>query len=367
MPLSAGIIGLPYVGKTTLFNALTNLQISTTNYPSSSSNANTGIAPVYDERVVTISRLFKSAKTVFATFEFRDVAGLVKGSSKGEGLGNKFLSIVREVDALCHVVRCFEDDNLLHVEGSIDPARDVETINLELILADLESVEKRLAKVEKKATVAKEAEAIMEYQVLLPIVKALNEGKPARSVPLSKEQALYAKGFHLLTMKPVIYVANVAESDIQQPMANPYVQQLQAYVAQEDAPVVAICAKVEAEIAALSGEEKELFLAEYQIQEPGLNKITQTTYSLLGLATFLTGGPEEARAWTFKVGFKAPQCAGVIHSDFEKGFIKAAVYRYEDLLTYGSEQAVKEAGKIRLEGKEYIMKDGDVVHFRFNI
>ena len=367
MPLSAGIIGLPYVGKTTLFNALTNLAISTANYPSSSLSANSGIAQVYDERVVMLSKLFKSAKTVFATFEFRDVAGLVRGSSKGEGLGNTFLSIIREVDALCHVVRCFEDDNILHVEGSVDPLRDVETINLELIFADLETVEKRLSKVEKKALVNKDAESLMEYHILSPIAKALNEGKPARLVELSKEQLAYAKGFNLLTMKPVIYVANVGEEDIAHPENNPHYQALMGHCSSENAPLVAICARVEAEIAGLGKEEKQMFLEEYQIQQSGLDKITKTTFSMLGLATFLTGGPEESRAWTFKVGYKAPQCAGVIHSDFEKGFIKAAIYTYEELLRYGSEAAVKEAGKIRLEGKEYIMKDGDIVHFRFNI
>lgn len=367
MALTAGIIGLPYIGKTTLFNALTNLQVTTANYPSASLTTNTGVAQVYDERVVTLSKIFKSTKSVFATFEFRDIAGLVKGASKGEGLGNKFLSIIREVDALCHVVRCFEDENILHVEGDIDPARDIETIQLELIFADLETVEKRLQKVEKKALVAKEADAIQEYQVLAPIAQVLNQGKPARSVELSKEQLAYARGFNLLTMKPVIYVANVGEEDLQDPTINPHYQALCAYVKEEAAPVVAICAKVEAEIATLGAEDKALFLAEYQIKETGLNLITSTTFKMLGLATFLTGGPEESRAWTFKVGYKAPQCAGVIHSDFERGFIKAAIYRYEDLIEYGSEQAVKEAGKIRLEGKEYIMKDGDVVHFRFNI
>ncbi len=367
MPLTAGILGLPYVGKTTLFNALTNSQVKIENYPFSTLTSNTGVAAVYDERVEKLTQIFKSAKTVFATFEFRDIAGLVRGSSKGEGLGNKFLSIIREVDALCHVVRCFEDDNIIHVEGNVDPIRDVETINLELIFADLETIDKRLQKVEKKATVAKDPEAILEYNVLLPISKALNDGKPARNVVLSKEQMSYARGFNLLTMKPVIYVANVSDADISDPKQNPHYVALEQYAKNEGAPIIAICAKVEAEIATLGSEDKKMFLQEFGIQESGLDKITKTTFKMLGLATFLTGGPDESRAWTYKVGYKAPQCAGVIHSDFEKGFIKAAIYSYEDLLAYGSEEAVKTAGKIRLEGKEYVMQDGDIVHFRFNI
>ena len=291
---------------------------------------------------------------------------LLKGASKGEGLGNKFLSHIREVDAICQVVRCFEDENITHVSGKVNPIDDIETINLELILADLESVEKRIGRVEKLAK-QKDKDAVIEFEALQKLKDAFETDKPARTVEFSEEEQKFVKALHLLTIKPVLYVANVGEDDITDPTGNQYVEIVKEYAAKEQAEVIVICAKIEEEIAELEGEEKEMFLSELGIEESGLDQLIRAAYSLLGLATYFTAGVQEVRAWTFRTGMKAPQCAGVIHSDFEKGFIRAETVSYEDLLAAGNMVAAKEAGKVRLEGKEYIVKDGDVMHFRFNV
>ncbi|MDY4788052.1 MAG: redox-regulated ATPase YchF [Bacilli bacterium] len=364
MPLTAGIVGLPNVGKSTLFNAITNSQVEAANYPFATINPNTGTVKVNDKRVDELTKMFNSLKTIYATFEFTDIAGLVKGASKGEGLGNKFLANIREVDAICHVVRCFDDPEILHVEGSVDPVRDVETVNIELIFADLETVNKRIEKVEKKAIVTKDKEAVKEYNVLKPIKEALEKGLPARSVELSKEEALIVKGFNLLTMKPTIYIANVSLEDLSNENINDYYQALKDLAIKEGAKIVPICAKIEAELSSLDKEEKDAFLEEIGAKESGLDRIIFEAYSLLGLKTFFTTGSDETRAWTFKDGMSAPECAGIIHTDFYNKFIKAEVYTYDDLIKYGSEQALKEKGLIRIEGKDYLMKDGDIVFIR---
>lgn len=367
MALVAGIIGLPLVGKTTLFNALTSLGVSTDTYSKRSGNINTGIVQLIDERVITLAKIFNSKKTIFTTFEFRDVSGIEKGSTKGDDFTNTMLNGIREVDALTHVIRCFEDENVFHVEETIDPIRDLETINLELILSDLDLIERRLIRIEKRAATLKEKSIVLEQETLKIILKALSEEKPARSVPLTKEQQAIARGFNLLTMKPVIYVANMGAEDIGDYENNKHYLALKEYLKNENSPFIALCAKLEAEISSFDEEDKAIFMEEYKIKQTGLDQMKNETYKALGLATYLTVGVQEARAWTFKVGMKAPECAGIIHSDFERGFIRAAIYHFEDLVKYGSEQLVKEAGKIRLEGKEYIMQDGDIVHFRFNI
>jgi len=366
MALTAGIVGLPNVGKSTLFNAITQAGAESANYPFCTIDPNVGIVEVPDERLQKLTELVKPKKTIPTAFEFTDIAGIVKGASKGEGLGNKFLSHIRQVDAICHVVRCFADDNITHVSGKVDPISDIETINLELILADLETVDKRIDRVAKLAK-QKEKTAVFEHEVLVKLKEAFESEKPARAVEFNEEQLKYVKQLHLLTIKPILYVANVSEDEVADPSNNPYVKQVREFAAAENAEVIVVCAKIESEIAELEGEEKEMFLEELGIEESGLDQLIKASYQLLGLATYFTAGEQEVRAWTFKKGMKAPQCAGIIHTDFERGFIRAETVSYEDLLAAKTMGAAREAGKVRLEGKEYIVQDGDVIHFRFNV
>ncbi|MEK4487869.1 redox-regulated ATPase YchF [Psychrobacillus sp. FSL H8-0484] len=366
MALTAGIVGLPNVGKSTLFNAITKAGALAANYPFATIDPNVGIVEVPDARLDKLTELVVPKKTVPTAFEFTDIAGIVEGASKGEGLGNKFLAHIREVDAICQVVRCFNDENITHVSGKVDPISDIEVINLELILADLESVDKRLARVVKMAK-QKDKDAMVEEPILTRLKEAFEEGKSGRSVDFTEEELRVVKGLHLLTVKPMLYVANVSEDDIMASEENEYVQKVRAFATEEGAQVIVVCAKIEEEMAALEDEEKQMFLEELGIEESGLDQLIKASYSLLGLATYFTAGVQEVRAWTFRKGMKAPQCAGVIHSDFEKGFIRAETVAYDDLVATGSMTAAKEAGKVRLEGKEYIVQDGDVMLFRFNV
>ncbi|MGN1401155.1 MAG: redox-regulated ATPase YchF [Bacillus sp. (in: firmicutes)] len=366
MALTAGIVGLPNVGKSTLFNAITQAGAESANYPFCTIDPNVGIVEVPDHRLQKLTELVQPKKTVPTTFEFTDIAGIVKGASKGEGLGNKFLSHIRQVDAICQVVRCFEDENITHVAGKVDPIEDIEVINLELILADLESVDKRIARVAKMAK-QKDKEAMFEHDILVRLKEAFENEQPARTVEFTEEEMKVVKMMHLLTIKPVLYVANVSEDDVADPSENPHVQKVREFAEKDNAEVIVVCAKIESEIAELEGEEKEMFLSELGIPESGLDQLIRAAYHLLGLATYFTAGVQEVRAWTFIKGMKAPQCAGIIHSDFERGFIRAETVSYDDLLVAGNMTAAREAGKVRLEGKEYIVKDGDVIHFRFNV
>ena len=366
MALTAGIVGLPNVGKSTLFNAITNSQVLAENYPFATIAPNVGVVEVPDERMDNIVELFHPKRTIYTTFEFTDIAGLVKGASRGEGLGNQFLSHIRQTDAICHVVRCFEDDDIMHVEGSVDPIRDIEEINLELCIADLDTVENRISKVRRKAQ-TKEKDAVQEYATLVKLKDALVAGTPVRLLELNDTDREYLKNYGLLTGKPVIYVANMSDVEINEPESNEYYEAVKKFADSEGSECIAICAKMEEELAGLSKEEKREFLDELGIERSGLDQIITAAYHLLGLRTFFTVGEPECRAWTFREGMLAPQCAGIIHTDFEKGFIRAEIYSYDDLMEYKTEASLKEHGKIRLEGKEYPMKDGDVVFFRFNV
>lgn len=367
MSLTAGIVGMPNVGKSTLFNAITKSQVEAANYPFATIQPNVGVVEVSDPRIDRLCELFHPKKTIYTTFEFTDIAGLVKGASKGEGLGNQFLSNIRLTDCICHVVRCFEDADITHVEGSVDPLRDIEIINLELMMADLASVENRIAKIERKAKTNKDKDALAELALMERIHAALEEGKAARSVEMNEDERAMIKAFSLLTMKPMIYIANMSEEDIISPQDNAHYQAVKNHAQTEGSPVIAICAKIEEELSELDKEEKNAFLQELGIEESGLDQVVKAAYQILDLCTFLTAGADECRAWTFRKGMKAPQCAGIIHTDFEKGFIRAECYSFADIDALESEQAIKEAGKLRLEGKDYVVQDGDVLHFRFNV
>ncbi len=366
MALTAGIVGLPNVGKSTLFNAITNSQVLAENYPFATIAPNVGVVEVPDHRMDDFVKMFNPKKTIYTTFEFTDIAGLVKGASKGEGLGNQFLANIRQTDAIVHVVRCFDDANIEHVEGSVDPIRDIDEINMELCLADMDTVNNRIGKVAKKAQ-TKDKDAVREMASLEKFRTALEAGTPVRLLELTEDDDANLKNYGLLTSKPVIYVANMSDEEIADPESNHYYNAVKEFAAKENSECIAVCAKIEQELSGLDKEEKKAFLEDLGIEQSGLDKIIQAAYHLLGLRTFFTVGEPECRAWTFREGMKAPQCAGVIHSDFERGFIRAEVYSYEDLMEYGTEQALKEHGKLRVEGKEYIMQDGDVVFFRFNV
>ena len=366
--MKLGIVGLPNVGKSTLFNAITKAGAEAANYPFCTIEPNVGIVTVPDERITKLHEIYNSKKTIYATIEFSDIAGLVKGASQGEGLGNKFLGHIREVEAIVHVVRCFENDNIVHVNGHIDPAGDIDTINTELLLSDLEIMERRVQKAEKNAKFDKSARE--ELDLLKRVYEHLSEGKNARSMELDEEEAEYVKTIGLLSYKPIIYVANVSDDEVADAEAgkNPQVEVVRKIAADEGAEVVVICAEIEAEMAELDDEERSMFLAEMGIEESGLDKLVKASYALLNLISFLTAGEDESRAWTIKRGTKAPQAAGKIHTDFERGFIRAETIAYDKFIEVGgSMAAAKEKGFLRSEGKEYVMKDGDIVNFLFNV
>lgn len=368
MSLTAGIVGLPNVGKSTLFNAITKAGAEMANYPFATIDPNVGMVEVPDARLARIQEIIPAKKIVPTTFEFTDIAGIVKGASKGEGLGNKFLENIRQVDAIVHVVRAFDDDNITTVSGKVDPIEDIQTINLELSIADLDAVNKRLGKVQRAAK-SRDKDALAELAVLEKIKPVLESGKAVRSIDFDEDEMKIVRGFFLLTSKPVLYVANIAEDDMADPENSKYYKTIKDYVAKDDpeAEVLGISAETEEEIAELDDDDKKDFLEAERIEEPGLNRLIRSSYKLLGLETFFTAGGPETRAWTFKRGMKAPQCAGIIHSDFERGFIRAETVSYADLDKDGSMQAVREAGKLRLEGKDYVVQDGDIIEFRFNV
>lgn len=367
MSLQCGIVGLPNVGKSTLFNCLSNAKAQAANFPFCTIEPNVGVITVPDERLNKLAELVHPQKIVPTTVEIVDIAGLVKGASKGEGLGNKFLANIRETDAVLHVLRCFDDENVTHVDGKVDPVRDKEIIDAELQLKDLETIEARINKVEKQAKTGGDKDAKLAFEVYVKIREALLRGESARTVNFdTKDEKKTAQGLFLLTAKPVMYVCNVDEASAVN--GNAYVEAVREAVKNEDAQILVVAAKIESEIAEFETyEERQMFLQEIGLEESGVNRLIKSAYQLLNLQTFLTAGPQEVRAWTFEKGWKAPQCAGVIHTDFEKGFIRAEVIKYADYIAYGSENAVKEAGKMNVEGKDYVVQDGDIMHFRFNV
>lgn len=365
MSLTAGIVGLPNVGKSTLFNAITKAGAEMANYPFATIDPNVGMVEVPDSRLDRIQELIPAKKIVPTTFEFTDIAGIVKGASKGEGLGNKFLENIRQTDAIVHVVRAFDDNDITSVSGKVDPIEDIDTINLELVMADLDAVNKRLAKVQRAAK-GRDKDALAELEVLNKIKPVLEDGKSVRSIDFSDDEQKIVKGLFLLTSKPVLYVANIAEEDMADPDSSKYMDAIKEHV-KDDGEVIGVAAAAEEQIAEMDEADKADFLEMEGVTEPGLNRLIRAAYKLLGLETFFTAGGPETRAWTYKKGTKAPQAAGIIHSDFERGFIRAEVMSFEDLDELGSESAVKEAGKLRLEGKDYVMQDGDIVEFRFNV
>jgi len=366
MSLTAGIVGLPNVGKSTLFNAITQAGAEAENYPFCTIDPNVGIVEVPDGRLNKLTEVVTPQKEIPTTFEFTDIAGIVEGASEGEGLGNQFLSHIRQVDAICHVVRCFDNDNVTHVSGKVDPVSDIEVINLELGLADLETVNNRLQRVESLVR-QRDEKGLEEHEILTKIKDALENDKPARSLEFTKEEQVYVRQLHLLTAKPVLYVANVSEDDVVAPEDNEHVQKVKELASAEDAEVIIVSASIEEEISELDEDEKQMFLEELGIEESGLDQLVRAAYDLLDLGTYFTAGEKEVRAWTFRKGMTAPQAAGIIHTDFERGFIRAETVSYEDLIEAGSMARARELGKIRLEGKDYIVQDGDVIHFRFNV
>ena len=367
MSLQCGIVGLPNVGKSTLFNCLSSAKAQAANFPFCTIEPNVGVITVPDERLNKLAEIVHPGRIVPATVEIVDIAGLVKGASKGEGLGNKFLANIRETDAIIHVLRCFDDGNVVHVDGTVDPVRDKEIIDTELQLKDLETIETRLPKVQKMAQTGGDKDAKAQYSVMTQIKAALEQGKSARTVKFeSPEEQIALRDLFLLTSKPVLYLCNVDEASAKD--GNAYVEAVREAVKDEEAEVLVISAKIESEISELeSYEERQMFLEELGLEESGVNRLIHSAYSLLNLQTYITAGPMEVKAWTFRKGMKAPQCAGIIHTDFEKGFIRAEVIKYDDYIQYGSEAAIKEAGKLGVEGKDYIVQDGDIMHFRFNV
>ena len=365
--MKLGIVGLPNVGKSTLFNAITKAGAESANYPFCTIEPNVGVVSVPDKRLDVLEKMYNTKRKVYTAIEFYDIAGLVKGASKGEGLGNKFLSHIREVAAIVHVVRCFEDENVVHVEGSVDPIRDIDTINLELIFSDLDVLERRMEK-SVKLVRSGDKTAKFEYAIMERIKAQLEQNLPVRSLEFTEEEAVFVKSLFLITSKPVLYACNVSEDDIMSgDPENDYVKQVKEYAAKENAEVMIVCASLEEQLSGLEDEERDEMLSEYGLDESGLDKLIRASYKLLGLMSYLTAGVQEVRAWTIKEGTKAPQAAGKIHSDIERGFIRAEVVGYDDLVACGSEAKAKEQGLYRLEGKDYVMKDGDVVNFRFNV